>query len=683
MRRLVRDILILTACALLTACAGEAAEDPAPTFSVNDEPNKDGSVTAGDGSATDPADAGTATDAGNATRVDAGGGVDADGPCQGDESCPPERFCLNGQCLPDICAPGSAKCANLSRRSICLSNGAGYTNEDCKTGETCEDGACKPEVCKPGQKVCTDNKVITCSARGASWSEAVDCGVDAICIEGSCVSLVCNKGASKCAGNTLVTCKDDGMGWVEKPCPAKSSCDASIAPPACVEQICNPGTIFCAGDKAVSCSANGLKQSQEADCGLPSSDGKKQKCLKGKCVPYGCVPGTKICQDGMVGTCVQGGGGYSLAACPQGQACDGGQCKVLVCVPGEFVCDGLLIKTCISDGTALAVVGKCAPDQACIGKQGKAECVKQLCTPADKACTKDATGIEVCNADGMGTAVYDCPPDQICVQATCVKQLCEPSTKYCSVDWVMKCNLVGSGADKVVQCTDKQSCKGGACLTKLCQAGTAICKDLKNLTVCADPTKGLVDEPCAANTVCNKDKCVPQACAPASKFCEGSQAFLCDASGLTKLMNIDCKFQSKVCSGGECVAPVCGNGQLEPGEECDDGNDKPGDGCSPKCVKEPAQQCKPGETKCCSASGQWLPKGSKCGNNGLLKKYSCSGGGKGAWIMVSQGYPSCPGASGNCNYLNLWWSPPANGSKCKDDEFCKVAPVTGYTWCGK
>jgi cysteine-rich repeat protein len=38
--------------------------------------------------------------------------------------------------------------------------------------------------------------------------------------------------------------------------------------------------------------------------------------------------------------------------------------------------------------------------------------------------------------------------------------------------------------------------------------------------------------------------------------------------------------------GNACEAPGCGNGVLEEGEACDDGNWKPGDGCNAKCEIE-------------------------------------------------------------------------------------------------
>ena len=43
--------------------------------------------------------------------------------------------------------------------------------------------------------------------------------------------------------------------------------------------------------------------------------------------------------------------------------------------------------------------------------------------------------------------------------------------------------------------------------------------------------------------------------------------------------------------GASCepiVSPVCGNGVPEAGEECDDGNNDDGDGCSADCLLEPS-----------------------------------------------------------------------------------------------
>src|SRR5213075_2532769 len=40
------------------------------------------------------------------------------------------------------------------------------------------------------------------------------------------------------------------------------------------------------------------------------------------------------------------------------------------------------------------------------------------------------------------------------------------------------------------------------------------------------------------------------------------------------------------CDRGVCHPVVCGNGKMEPGEVCDDGNARDGDGCSSGCRVE-------------------------------------------------------------------------------------------------
>jgi cysteine-rich repeat protein len=45
---------------------------------------------------------------------------------------------------------------------------------------------------------------------------------------------------------------------------------------------------------------------------------------------------------------------------------------------------------------------------------------------------------------------------------------------------------------------------------------------------------------------------------------------------------VDAEESGECCEGGAC----CGNGHLDPGEDCDDGNTAAGDGCSPTCHVE-------------------------------------------------------------------------------------------------
>jgi len=54
---------------------------------------------------------------------------------------------------------------------------------------------------------------------------------------------------------------------------------------------------------------------------------------------------------------------------------------------------------------------------------------------------------------------------------------------------------------------------------------------------------------------------------------------------------------SSCCTTGSS-APVCGNGQLQPGEQCDDGNTAAGDGCSATCTIEPIVEGPPASPNC-------------------------------------------------------------------------------------
>ena len=60
----------------------------------------------------------------------------------------------------------------------------------------------------------------------------------------------------------------------------------------------------------------------------------------------------------------------------------------------------------------------------------------------------------------------------------------------------------------------------------------------------------------------------------------------------------DCKVELNwQCTGGvgslsTCTpAPFCGDGTVQSGEDCDDGNNHDGDGCSHNCRVEPSYTC--------------------------------------------------------------------------------------------
>jgi cysteine-rich repeat protein len=84
--------------------------------------------------------------------------------------------------------------------------------------------------------------------------------------------------------------------------------------------------------------------------------------------------------------------------------------------------------------------------------------------------------------------------------------------------------------------------------------------------------------------------CLPTTTVCGNNFREGTEA--CDGTDLAGLScesfgydagTLACSFTCNAFDLSGCLV-LCGNGVPDPGEECDDGNDFPGDGCQPDCL---------------------------------------------------------------------------------------------------
>jgi cysteine-rich repeat protein len=112
------------------------------------------------------------------------------------------------------------------------------------------------------------------------------------------------------------------------------------------------------------------------------------------------------------------------------------------------------------------------------------------------------------------------------------------------------------------------------------------------------------------------------------------------------------------CENDCTVTPFCGNGIVEPPEECDDGNNTPGDGCENDCTLTPPPDCgdgnvDPGET--CD------PPGSSAGGNGNVCRGNCTVCGD--LVLNNAGVEECDDGNG------------INGDGCEND--CTLTPFCG------
>ena len=157
------------------------------------------------------------------------------------------------------------------------------------------------------------------------------------------------------------------------------------------------------------------------------------------------------------------------------------------------------------------------------------------------------------------------------------------------------------------------------------------------------------------------------------------------ASGV---LRVGVKVQSFSGGGSESlVAPWCGDGFVDSGEECDDGNNVDGDGCAADCtsegcgngVLETGEDCDDGNTApddCCSPTCTFetgsCDDGDACNVGETCSSGFCSGGS--APDCSSSGDQcndaSCDpgGAEGNCNAL----TPINEGLSCDDGDACNL-----------
>ncbi|HYC21145.1 MAG TPA: DUF4215 domain-containing protein [Candidatus Bathyarchaeia archaeon] len=131
----------------------------------------------------------------------------------------------------------------------------------------------------------------------------------------------------------------------------------------------------------------------------------------------------------------------------------------------------------------------------------------------------------------------------------------------------------------------------------------------------------------------------------------------------------------------------CGNGVLDPGEQCDDGNLVDGDGCSSQCtleavcgngILEPGEECDDGNTldgDCCSSKCKLEPAGSPCSDgNACTTVDQCDGSGQcvGSAPVVCPAPADACHAQGVCDPTTGSCSNPAvpDGTPCSDGDTC-------------
>ncbi len=498
-----------------------------------------------------------------------GGGGDEDGPAEIGEACRIATDCNSGACVASRC------------RGLHCSNGVRDGDEtavDCG-GATC--GACPGATCTEASTcqsgTCGGNQTCgaaTCADGLHNGNEAgVDCGgacaaahngaktcdngtpcaVDGDCNSGVC-SSVCAPPASHCASTTK-DADETGVDCGGAECPRCADGQPCSGANDCVSAVCGGGntcqTAGCSdgvknGDETgVDCggacvlSANGGKT-----CDVGSPCGDADDCSSGTC-NVTCQPATPHCANGVADVDEAGIDCGGVCALP---------------VNGGHTC---------ADGTPCTSASDCT----------SAVC-NVTCQPPVAHCANSTVDADETGTDCGGLECPACGNGQPCLAATdCTNGICGFGN-VCPGPAACACQAPGC-ADGVKNGNETDiDCGGGTCAT--CDDGDA----------CAVP--GDCD-----SGVCNgSSQCAPVTCGDGlvsvGEVCDtnGTPGFgddnlnsqTCQSQGFAS-GNLGCATGCAAFVTSQCVAAGCGNGQLDAGEACDDGNAEDRDNCRNNCTR--------------------------------------------------------------------------------------------------
>ena len=473
------------------------------------------------------------------------------------------------------------------------------------SGEACVDPAtpCATGVCD-GAGTCVPNAA---AADGTACDDGVFCnGVDS-CHAGTCTHAgnPCAASGGECSG----ACNE--VSRTCDPVPDGTQCTGSD-PNACMN-ACAAGSCTAATPVTrSSCCGNGIPDPGEQcdDGNVANGDGcsstcsvePRSGCGNGVIDPgEQCDDGNLVNGDGCSSTCNFESAHNSCCATAATPGCDDSVCQACVCNSDSFCCGLAWDATCVSLSTGL-----CASSCAC------------------------------------GPPPNPCP--------------------FTDLGMTLPVSVAGTTTDA------PNSVHGSSCgsvmgqLTTLPGGGGSVSSDAeyqwtapRTATYAIDTFGALFDTVLSVrNATCSGDEL---ACNDDAMGLQ-SQVRLALSAGQTIMVVVEGYGRSNgLYSLNIDRFPSCGDGVLDPGEQCDDGNGASGDGCSASCHIEPCYACSGqlGDQSSCTA----LPSGETCDP-----------------AMPCFATGACDGA-GTC----IPTVPVADGTSCDDGVFCNGADTCSAGIC--
>jgi len=495
----------------------------------------------------------------------------------------------NPKAVGTMCKTGGSQCDGNGKCVECLAATDCPGMDDACQTRTCTDGVCGKDFTAVGTAIpaqtAGDCKLVVCDGNGATTDNADDTDIPED--NNACTSDTCVAGTPMNTNLTQGTnCGMDGMGN-PMVCDAMAQCvgcnvgaDCPGADDECKTRTCTAGVCgisYTAKDTPVAaqtannclkhvCDGAGNFVDINDDTDVPLNDGNA-------CTLETCAGGMPMHPNAMNGSMCSDGN-----ACTQLDTCQNGSClgaSPVTCTAADPCHD----------------IGVCDPATGMCSNPAKPN--GSLCTDGNACTQSDTCQAGVCT----GANPVTCTASDQCHDAGA----CNPATGVCSNP--AKAN--GAACNDNNACTQSDTCQSGTCTGAnpiTCSASDQ-CHDPG---VC-NPASGTCSNPAKPNgSVCNDNNLCTQSDTCQSGTCTGASPVTCSASDQCHVAGTcdsatgtcsnpnapdgtSCTLNGStgICATGACT--LCGNGTINAGEECDDGNTVGGDGCSATCRREESE----------------------------------------------------------------------------------------------
>ncbi len=123
-----------------------------------------------------------------------------------------------GVCTSLVCEAETVTCADASSKKLCADDGLSFEVEPCPAGEGCMDGECGPVICDPGTLTCEEGMMLQCHTSG-TMQIPTPCSGDKQCIQGACRPILHNVILLFDTSASMNECVDDEDSWYTDCCP--------------------------------------------------------------------------------------------------------------------------------------------------------------------------------------------------------------------------------------------------------------------------------------------------------------------------------------------------------------------------------------------------------------------------------------------------------------------------------